>query len=65
MRFNYKKVLKAIIFLMKNKDSISMVIVFILGLKHFAFDQTFWQNLIDATLILFYLVLNVFYDVEE
>ncbi len=65
MRFNCKKALKVVMFLMKNKDSISMVIVFILGLKHFAFDQTFWQNLVDATLVLFYLVLNVFYEVEE
>jgi hypothetical protein len=65
MKFNYKKVLKGVMFLMKNKDSISMVIVFALGLKHYALDQTFFQNLIDAGLVLFYLALNIFYDMEE
>jgi len=52
-------------FLMKNRESISFVIVFILGLKHFAFDHTFVSNLIDVFLVIAYFVLNIFYNIED
>lgn len=52
-------------FLMKNRENISMLIVFILGLKHFAFDHDFFQNLIDCLLIVVYFALNIFYHIEE
>lgn len=65
MKFQYKKILGAVMFLMKNRENISMLIVFILGLKHFAFDHDFFQNLIDCLLIVVYFALNIFYHIEE
>lgn len=52
-------------FLMKNRESISFVIVFILGLKHFAFDHTFLSNLVDVILVIIYFALNIFCNIEE
>lgn len=65
MKLNYKKILRGVMFLMKNRESISFVIVFILGLKHFAFDHTFLSNLVDVVLVIMYFVLNIFYNIED
>lgn len=65
MKVDYKKILRGVMFLMKNRESISFVIVFILGLKHFAFDHTFLSNLVDVILVIMYFVLNIFYNIED
>jgi hypothetical protein len=65
MKFNCKKALKGVIFLMKNRDNISLVIVFVLGLRRFVFDDNFVSNLIDVILVIMYFSLNIFYNIED
>lgn len=65
MKPSIKRLIRASLFLFNNKENVSMVIVFILGIKRFIYEDNFIQQLTDVFLVIFYFAVQIFFNIED
>lgn len=60
-----KRIVKASLFLFKNRELVSTIFVFVFGIKHLIYEDNFIQQLTDVLLVLFYFIVQIFFNYED